>query len=202
MQGRNEVILWLGLIGILFMIIGCGGDEIVTSDNQKSISAIIVAIIAGIVGFLTGMFTHYWTKKREVQASLRLRQSEVYNEFMEKTIVKLMREVKDDQFQQGIDENLQDYMIGFVGELIVWGSSSVIHAYRHFQVVAAGSVPNPRKLFSALDNLLLEIRKDLGHNNKDLKQYDLYNLFLRGDLDIAEEIHRMEDRTPKNILEN
>ena len=202
MKERNEVILWLGLIGILFMIIGCGGNEIVTADNQKSISAIIVAIIAGIVGFLTGILTHYWTKKREVQASLRLRQSEVYNEFMEKTIVKLMPEVKHDQFQQGIDEDLQDYMIGFVGELIVWGSSSVIHAYRRFQVVAAVSVPNPRKLFSSLDNLLLEIRKDLGHNNKDLKQYDLYNLFLKGDIDIAEEIRKLEDRNPKNILEN
>ena len=134
------------------------------------------------------MLTHYWTKKREVQASHRLRQSEVYNEFMENTIVKLFQEVRRGQLQQGVDEGLQNYMISFVGALIVWGSPSVINAYRQFQKSTDAA---PEMLFSSLENLLREIRKDLGHNDKDLKQYDLYNLFLRGDLDIAEEIRNL-----------
>ena len=159
-------------------------QEIFTFLNQKAISTIIVAC-GGIVAV---MLTHYWTTKREIRASHWLRQSEVYKDFVENTIVKLMQEAHDEQIQQQTINNLQHYIIHFVGTLIVWGSSSVIHAYRHFQKVAAVSVPDPEMLISSLEDLLKEIRKDLGHKDKGLKQYDLYNLFLKGNLDIAEEI--------------
>ena len=159
-------------------------QDFFTFLNQKAIITIIVAC-GGIVAV---MLTHYWTTKREVKLSLRLRQSEVYEDFVQKVIVKAIQGTKRDQLQHEIDEKLQDYMISFAGELMVWGSLSVIHAYRYFQKVAAVSVPDPEKLFSSLDSLLREIRKDLGHKDKGLKQYDLYNLFLKGNLDIAEEI--------------
>ena len=163
-------------------------QEFFTFLNQKAISTIIVAC----GGIVVVILTQYWTKKREIQVSHRLRQSEVYKDFVENMIVKLMQEAKQEQLQQRIDEDLQNYMIGFVGKLIVWGSPSVIHAYRHFQKVAAVSVPDPEKLFSSLESLLREIRKDLGHKDKGLKQYDLYNLFLKGNLDIAEEIKKLK----------
>ena len=162
-------------------------QEIFTFLNQKAISTIIVAC-GGIVAV---MLTHYWTTKREIRASHRLRQSEVYKDFVENTIVKLMQEAHDGQIQQQTINNLQHYIIHFVGTLIVWGSSSVIHAYRHFQKSVGY---DPEMLFSSLDSLLREIRKDLGHKDKGLKQYDLYNLFLKGNLDIAEEIKKLKNK--------
>ena len=153
--------------------------------NQKVISTIIVACC----GIVAVMLTHYWTNKREVRASHRLRQSEVYKDFVENTIVKLMQEAHDEQIQQQTINDLQHYIIHFVGTLIIWGSSSVIHAYRHFQKSVGY---DPEMLISSLEDLLKEIRKDLGHKDKDLKQYDLYNLFLKGELDMAEEIKKLK----------
>ena len=163
-------------------------QEIFEFFNQKAISTIIVACC----GIVVVMLTQYWTKKREVQASIRLRQSEVYSEFMANTIVKLTRALKHDQFQQATNIDLQDYMIGFAGDLIIWGSSNVIHAYRRFQVVGTVSASNAKEFLSSLDNLLLEIRTDLGHDNKDLKEYDLYDLFLSGDINTRKVIEYME----------
>ena len=60
-------------------------QEIFTFLNQKAISTIIVASISTIIvacgGIVAVMLTHYWTTKREIRASHRLRQSEVYKDF-------------------------------------------------------------------------------------------------------------------------
>ena len=114
--------------------------------NQKVISTIIVACC----GIVAVMLTHYWTNKREVRASHRLRQSEVYEDFVENTIVKLMKEAHDGQIQQQTINDLQHYIIHFVGTLIIWGSSSVIHAYRHFQKSVGY---DPEMLISPLEDL-------------------------------------------------
>ena len=96
--------------------------------------------------------------------------------------MKSVQGVKKEQTQQEINENLEDFIFNFVGDLMIWGSPGTIRAYRKFQ--KSGESKDVRILFSLVDNLLREIRKDLGLSNRGLKQYDLYNLFLRGDEDI------------------
>lgn len=161
-----------------------------TSLDNKLIAAVI-AVIAGII---TVTLTHYWTKKREIEEIHRLRKSEIYRDFVQKVLVKSLQGVKQEQTQEEIAENLEDFIFSFVGALIVWGSPSVIHAYRQFQKSAEFAEKKPEMIFSSMDNLLQKIRQDLGHSNKGLKQYDLYNLFLKGSSDIAEEIQSLNEK--------
>ena len=151
------------------------------SLDQKLIAAILVPSGALMAAIIAAALTHYYTKKREIAETHRLRKSEIYTDFVQKVLAQPLQIAKQKQSQQEITEHLEDVIFNFVGALIVWGSPSVIHAYRQFQKSA---YDNPEMLLSLMDNLLQEIRKDLGHSNKGLKQYDLYNLFLKGDEDI------------------
>ena len=151
------------------------------SLDQKLIAAILVPSGALMAAIITATLTHHFTRKREVEENHRIRKSEIYIDFVQKVLAQSLQIGKQKQSQQEITEHLEDFIFNFVGALIVWGSPSVIHAYRQFQKSAGD---NPEKLLSSMDNLLQEIRKDLGHSNKGIKKYDLYNLFLRGDEDI------------------
>ena len=143
---------------------------------------LIIPIITASLVIIGVIVTQYQTKKREVQAAHRLRQGEVYGDFVQKAIVKAMQGARRDQFQLESDEEFLDYMTSFAGELIVWGSLSVVRAYRDFHNNAG--LTDPGVLFSALDELLKKMREDLGHKDKGLKRYELYSLFLKGNEDI------------------
>ena len=155
---------------------------------------LIAAIIAMIVAITTVTLTHYSTKRREIEEIHRLRKSEIYRDFVQKVLVKSLQGAKQEQTQREITENLEDFIFSFVGALIVWGSPSVIHAYRRFQKSAEFAEKKPEMLFSSMDNLLQKIRQDLGHSNKGLKQYDLYALFIKGGADITEEIQNLDEK--------
>ena len=143
-----------------------------------------------IAGVITVTLTHYWTKKREIEETHRLRKSEIYRDFVQNAIVKSFQGAKQEQTQQEIAENLEDFIFSFVGALIVWGAPDVIHAYRQFQ---KSSETDLKAVFSSADDLLLAIRKDLGHSNKGLKQHDLLALFLKGDTDITREMQNLNE---------
>lgn len=65
----------------------------------------------------------------------------------------------------------------FTPKLIVWGSENVIRSYCEFRdtAIKGGDSPNADILFK-YENLLLNIRKDLGHKNKGIKKGDILRL--------------------------
>ena len=66
-----------------------------------------------------------------------------------------------------------DFFVSFTRDLIVWGSPGVIKAYENFR---RGSSSSSVVLF-LVDDILREIRRDLGNSNWGIKKGDLIKLF-------------------------
>jgi hypothetical protein len=79
------------------------------------------------------------------------------------------------------EKDIVKYMSKFTESLILWGSEEVITSYRTFRKVFMNRTLNSSltlEEINILENLLLTIRKDMGHNNKNLQQGDILSLFI------------------------
>ena len=72
-------------------------------------------------------------------------------------------------------------MVNITQELTIWGSDDMLRAYHTFRVAtlsqAAGKA-TPLQTIFAVEDLLMAIRKDVGHKNKDLKRGSILRLFI------------------------
>ena len=78
--------------------------------------------------------------------------------------------------EQEIIKFLQD----FTQKLIVWGSDSVLKSFTTFReslISYSGKEP-PVESLVLFENYMLEIRRDLGHKNKNLESGDILALFI------------------------
>ena len=174
----------LAVIGLLFFAGICIGTYFVIKyfiglilSLDKQISATIIATSGTILtAVATLVFSQNLSKKREISEVHRPNKIKAYKFFMQMMIDILRRVKKDDKFLEDgkLPEDLQELFFELQSEMIVWGSPNVIKAYQTFR---AQSVSGANVLL-AVDNVLQEIRKDLGHSNKDLKRGDLIKLFL------------------------
>ena len=93
------------------------------------------------------------------------------------TISEVLKRTKDQDADNSPDAFAKDYFeffVSFTRDLIVWGNPSVIKAYERFRRGSSSEVG----VLLLLDDILREIRKDLGNSNWGIKRGDLVKLFL------------------------
>ena len=78
------------------------------SLDQKLIAAILVPSGALMAAIIAAALTHYYTKKREIAETHRLRKSEIYTDFVQKVLAQPLQIAKQKQSQQEITEHLED----------------------------------------------------------------------------------------------
>lgn len=71
-------------------------------------------------------------------------------------------------------KDLEDQVFEFTKDLIVWGSPRVIKSYYNFRDTQNTDV----HIIVKLDEMLREIRRDLGNSNRGIKKGDLIKLFI------------------------
>lgn len=93
---------------------------------------------------------------------------------MDKAVIGLLKAVKENRINNSEYQNeLNDLFFSFTGDVIVWGSPSVIRAYSAFRSIGADP-----KIILRVDDLLQAMRKDLGNSNWGLSQGELIKLFV------------------------
>lgn len=77
------------------------------------------------------------------------------------------------------EKEIFEFVHGFNQSMIVWGSDEVLKQYLIFRSSSqnAGDL-NPSAAVGILENLMLAMRIDLGHANKNLERGDLLRLFI------------------------
>lgn len=70
----------------------------------------------------------------------------------------------------------------FTRDILVWGSNDVLNAYQDFRKLGnldSNSADDDKfRLVYAMEDLILAMRKDLGHSNKGLNRGDILRLFV------------------------
>ncbi len=65
----------------------------------------------------------------------------------------------------------------FKKALLVWGSPDIIEAWNHFELVSEKS-PTPDTMLTEMEKILRAIRKDLGHDDSQLKFGSIFALLI------------------------
>ena len=154
----------------------------VTTLEPNLASAIIAASATLIVAVLTVVIGKYYERKQEIENRQREKKIEVYEQFMEKWFDKLfvMSQSKDKNENVLDDQEFTQFLREFTRKLILWGSNDVVKKYSSFRqgslTPTQGS--SPYALLYNFEQVLFEIRKDIGHSNQNLKAGDLLTLFI------------------------
>jgi len=69
------------------------------------------------------------------------------------------------------------FFANYTEKLTVWGSDGVVKAYRSLRMASFTDAAPAQSLF-LYENLLMEIRRDLGHKNKGFQRGTLLGLFV------------------------
>jgi Co/Zn/Cd efflux system component len=151
------------------------------------------AIITAIVGFTSLTASSFYTSQRETRLKLREKKVEVYSRFLKAWVKALLDigkiEVNDETSNQAYQDKIQNFskeLREITDDLLLWGSDEIIKEYSYLRI----NLPNESSTdieknigIVRFGKFMLSLRKDLGHNNKNIDEYDLLSLFVN-DIDI------------------
>lgn len=84
--------------------------------------------------------------------------------------------------KQPTEKEIIKFFAEVTQELVIWGSDEIIDAFYKFRMEnidnANGIQSEPTEILFTVENLLLAIRKDLGHKNQNIPRGKLLSLFI------------------------
>ncbi len=155
-----------------------------TNIRKEVLASLIATSGTVIVSVLTVMLSKYYEKKRQIAQEIRESKIPIYKDFIE-FLFRMFNFSKNPDKKVKEDEMLE-FLTDFTQKMIIWGSDEVLYEWQKFKNL---NTPNSNltklqslELLRQVEKILYAIRKDVGHNNKKLKQDTLLSLFIN-DLD-------------------
>ena len=144
-------------------------------------------IIAASATIIVSVISVLIAKQMEFRATLSKEHREKKIPFYEGMVKFIFRTVFAEKLglEPLTEKEMFQEMSKFTENLIVWGSDDVIDAWFKFRNKSIHGDGTGVNIMFAVEDLLLAIRRDLGHKNKGLKQGKVLGLFIN---DIHEHI--------------
>lgn len=148
-----------------------------STDSKLAAATILVGIIVTI-------YSQERIKKREIEEAHRESKIELYNKFIG-FLVKIIsgsNELTSDIAPT--EKEMIDFMVEFKRDLLLRASPNVIKA----QIEYEKATQNPHKtknMFSYVDKLIREMRKDIGLSNFGLNNLETIQIFLKDKSEIS-----------------
>ena len=141
---------------------------------------ILAPIIAGsftiIASFITVSLGRYLERKSVAEQEHRAKKAPLYQELVN-FVLRTSANNGEDKMSE--DEQLK-FLLRFTETLLIWGSSDVINKWSIFRKQLIDPDPSVSSIDSLflLENVLLAIRKDMGHKHSNFKKGDILCLFV------------------------
>jgi hypothetical protein len=176
LQGTLGLAVLALVVSLLLWMVIHLWDALLSID--KEITATIIATSGTIlVAVGTLVYSQRRAKERDIAEAHRARKVEIYSEFM-KMIVDVLRHTKAKERRADLPDlpsNVEEFFYKFTQESIVWASPGIIQGWHRFKVASqTGNVD----VLLLIDDILREIRRDLGNSNKGLGRGHLIRLFI------------------------
>lgn len=84
----------------------------------------------------------------------------------------------EDQSLAITEDEMLTKLKDFTENILIWGSDDVVAEWSNFRSKSISGFQNPEQILFEVENLLLAIRKDLGHSNKGLTKGKLLGVFV------------------------
>ncbi len=166
------IVVWL-----LGVFIGYVESFINRLSNMDAV--VIVALITGSVSILGVVISSIVSKVIEYRQNIKRylygKKEEPYSEFIE-MVYKIQENIKENK-EYNDKEMLAD-IFSFSKKLTLWGSSKVIRKWLAFCKICQEQNNNPTDNLFLLEEIIFEIRKDMGQKKSGLKQGDILAFFV------------------------
>ena len=171
------LMIYLLIKNIGFLIIkGIEKISVITSNMD---SVVIVAIITGGISIVTVLISSVISKfieyRQITKRYLYEKREKPYSEFIS-MVYKLQMSNRNGNKEYTQSEMIND-IANFSQALTLWGSSRVIKKWIEFRELSQDKTLAMQNLF-LLEDIVFEIRKDMGQKKKGLKQGDLLSFFV------------------------
>lgn len=152
-------------------------------------AVVIVALITGSVSILGVVISSIVSKiveyrQKNTKRYLYEKKEEPYSEFIE-MVYKIQEKGKAKENIN--DEEMLDNIFSFSKKLTLWGSNKVIRKWLAFRKISQEQNDNTKNLFM-LEEIIFEIRKDMGQKKSGLEKGDILAFF----------VNDIEDYLPKD----
>lgn len=154
--------------------------SIFSSINPTLGAGIIAASGTVIVTLISVLVSKHLERKAHVLAHLREKKVPTYEKII--NFIFSITFAEKIGKKQPSDKEMIKFMAEITQELVVWGSDDMIDAFYKFRIQsidsANGLPQEPHEILYTVEKLLLAIRKDLGHSNKNMPKGKLLGLFI------------------------
>ena len=165
------------VIAILFFVFIFWILIVVLGDQP----AVIVSIITVVVTAGGGYFTMYQAKKQDrkaaVEAQLREKKVIVYEGIADMLYSAMNRTIRKEEIDE---EEIRDKMLTVMEQLTIWGPDKVVNIFVEFKRsgIEDSSIGDPRITLKLFADLMLAIRKDIGHKDEDINWKTILRIFV------------------------
>lgn len=152
--------------------------QVLASINSSLAVAIIGASATVLVAVLSVVLGKIYEARSLIQKEHREKKIPVYEDLIAFVFRVLMGARTG---RSPSEQEMIEFMMGFTQRVMVWGSDEVLTAWVKWRRLATSEVEmrsDPMKLMRNYEELILAIRRDLGHRNKGLQSGDILALFI------------------------
>jgi hypothetical protein len=163
-DSSNKRLLAPGALG-LSLIIAAGGALIYGIVLDPAVAGPIAGAI-GVIG--AALFQRRWEKEQELERSRRAQMAPIYER-----LVGILKENPG-------DEETSEFFKDLTTKMLLYGPAPILKEWIEFRLHGMSTANDPTNPTSLLnyEKLLLLVRKDLGHDDSDLKRGDLLRVYV------------------------
>ncbi|MCK5899008.1 MAG: hypothetical protein KAG06_08055 [Methylococcales bacterium] len=174
-----------GLCLIVFLVFGvylliAKIWAILESVDPRLGSGLAIASATVLVSFMSVLISKYLDRKAEILAHLREKKVPTYEKII--NFIFSITFAKKVGKKQPSEKEMIKFMTEITQELVIWGSDEMLDEFYKFRMMSLenidGNSENPYTILTMVEDLLLAIRKDLGHKNKGITRGKILGLFI------------------------
>ncbi len=192
MENRKQIALGLFVIVALviatYLLIAKVWD-VFSAVDPKLGAGLVIASATIIVSLISVLVSKHLDRKAEILAHLREKKIPTYEKII-KFIFSLTFAEKIGKKQPSEKEMIK-FMAEITQELVIWGSDEMLNAFFKFRMMSLENTDNnsgnPYVVLFMVEDLLLAIRKDLGHKNENVSRGKILGLFIN---DLPDELKK------------
>lgn len=171
------LVILAGVCCLLYWVVAASAAFVAGLESDTAVA--FVSSAAAIVGSaVTIALGKIYETRASIRSHLREKKTPIYESIVA-TLFRVMFAAKLKKEQLSEDE-LVAFFVKTTETLTIWGSDEVVAAFSRFRAQAS---ENPKESIFVMEELLLAIRKDLGHKNKAMGRGSILRLFVT-DIDI------------------
>lgn len=146
-------------------------------------AVVLVAVITGAITLVNSFYSRYSDQKNKRREYLAAKREEPYSDFI--TMIYKLNRSGEGKFVYSHEQMVED-ISDFNSKLSLWGSPKVVKKWIEFRkkTLEGEKTIEPKELLSSVEDVMNEMRKDLGV--KSTKKGELLSFFINDIEDLIE----------------